>query len=244
MRLIPFVVILQVICLYHAYTNNAAQKWYWFILFLPFLGSVFYLYHHFYSRQNVDDLAVGLKGAVSTNYQVEQLEKQVKFADTVTNKSSLADAYVQLERNREAIELYESCLEGFNENDPDILLKLLEVNYRIKEYEKAVSYGDLLSNDRTFAKSVVKASYAWALFEMKKTDLAEKAFEEMDIQFTNYPQRLEYSRFLHQTDQTEDALNLLEEMMEEYDKMQPKQRQSHKEINRLINDLYNDFKSN
>ncbi|MBL4755785.1 MAG: hypothetical protein JKY52_19605, partial [Flavobacteriales bacterium] len=204
-RLIPFVIILQVVCLYHAYTNHAAQKWYWFILFFPFLGSLFYLYHHFYSRQNIDNLAEGLKSTVSTNYHIEKLEKQVKFADTVTHKSSLADAYAELGRHREAVELYLSCLEGFNEDDPDILLKLVEVNYRMKEFEKAVSYGDLLAHDLTFSKSEVKASYAWALFETKKRDLAEKAFEEMDIQFTNYPQRLKYCQFLHRTGQAKDA---------------------------------------
>src|SRR5688572_17709867 len=94
---------LQGFCLYHAYKNNVEQRWYYLIAFIPLVGCVIYLYHHFYSRRGIENIGQTVKLAVNSNYRIEQLEKTLRFADNVTNRINLADAYVQIGRFEDAI---------------------------------------------------------------------------------------------------------------------------------------------
>src|SRR5688572_31932151 len=90
--------IIQAICLYHAYRHNAEQRWYWFIIFFPGVGCALYVYHHFYSRENVQTIAQSVKEVVNSNYRLEQLEKALRFSDNATNKNNLADTYAHYGR--------------------------------------------------------------------------------------------------------------------------------------------------
>ena len=45
----------------------------------------------------------GLKQVVNSNYRIEQLESAVKFSNSAWNKMDLADAYVAIGRNGEAV---------------------------------------------------------------------------------------------------------------------------------------------
>src|SRR4051812_13448934 len=89
----PFL-ILQAFCLYHAYKNNNQQKWYWIIIFFPVVGCVIYLYDNFYSKHKLQSISEVAKNLVNSNRRIEQLERDVKFNDNVTNKVNLADAYM------------------------------------------------------------------------------------------------------------------------------------------------------
>ena len=88
------ILILQIFCLYHAYKSNSQQKWYWLIIFFPFFGSLLYLFDTFYTRGNIRSLTEGVKGMMNSNYRLEQLERELKFSDNVSNRVNLADAYI------------------------------------------------------------------------------------------------------------------------------------------------------
>src|SRR5258706_14699221 len=78
--------LLQAFCIYHAYKNNADQRWYWFILLFPGIGSAFYLFHHFYNRNNLNTITESVKGVVHSNYSIEQLEEAFRFSDNLRNR--------------------------------------------------------------------------------------------------------------------------------------------------------------
>ena len=110
------ILLLQIFCFYHAYKNNADQKWFWFIIFFPLIGSLIYLYDSFLSHQNIDDISEGVKSTFVSNYKINQLEKQLSHSETVANKKALADEYYMAGNNQKAFELYESCLDGMYNN--------------------------------------------------------------------------------------------------------------------------------
>lgn len=213
------ILILQGFCLYHAYRNNEAQKWYWLILFLPVVGCLIYLYHNFYSRHAVENVAEGVKHLVNSNYGLRKLEKEAKYSGTVTNKTLLADAYTGAGRYKEAIELYESCLTGINTADPALMKKLLKVYFLDKNYERAVACGEKLEREKTFQNSEEKAAYAWSLYFLDQADKAEATFEALDVQFANFEQRLEYCRFLIKLGRAKEAKSKLAQMLEEIEMM-------------------------
>jgi hypothetical protein len=230
--------VLQVFCIYHAYKNNADQRWYWLILLFPLGGSLIYLYHNFANRNTVQTLAEGVKEVVNSNYRTEQLEKALRFNDNVTNKTNLADAYVNLGRYTEAISLYKECLSGFMAEDPELRMKVLQAAFLNRDFDSVMVYGKDLEGEKTFKNSEARISLAWALHYQSRTKEAQKVFEDMNKTFTNYRHRLEYGKFLKETNQLEQLKNILMDLSEEFNHMKGTERKSYRGIMQEARDLY------
>lgn len=222
--------ILQAICIYHAYRNNAEQRWYWFIIFFPLIGCLIYLYHNFYNRNTVQTIAQGMNQAVNSNYRVEQLEKAVRFADNVTNKIRLADEYMNLSRYAEAITLYKDCLNGFMAEDPDLRMKIVQASFFSRDYASAIVYSEGLENDKTFKNSEARIAYAWALHCTQRTPEADVVFKSMNRAFTNYQHRLEYGKFLKELNKLNELKELLGDLTEEFSHMKSGERKLYRNI--------------
>jgi len=233
--------ILQAYCIYHAYKNRIDIKWFYLIFFLPLIGSLIYLYEHVYSKSKVVSVAEGIKGIVNPEYQVDQLLKEAKYADTVTNKTKLADAYFDKDRYHAAIPLYESCLSGFNKDDLGIKEKLIKAYYRVDDYEAAIEHGSDLESNPAFAKSESRVVYAWSLFMLGNVKEAKSHFSSFDLQFENYEHRLEYAKFLMQNREERSAKELLERMQDEIEHMESAERKAKRSYSRRINIMLKDL---
>jgi hypothetical protein len=240
-RFLPLIVIVQVYCLYHAYKNSADQRWFWFIIFFPLLGSIVYLYHHFYSKKNVAVLADGLKGIVNSNHEIEKLEKELKLTDSYTNKMNLAHKYLEMQRTDDAISIFESCLQDARQNKKDIYLPLMEAYYTKKEYQKVTQLGNELENNKELNKSRAKIYLAWSLYHLEKVDDAHRAFKDTDLRFSNYWHRLQFVEFLQKTEQFEDARAILEELNGEFELMTPQERKQNRPVFKEVQLLIKSF---
>lgn len=228
------ILLLQGFCLYHSYKNNTHQKYYWLIIFVPLVGSLVYLYLNFFKKSLIDDLSDGFKGIVNSNYQVEKLERETKFTDTMSNKKYLAIQYLNKGRIKEAIDLLNSCLVGIHNDDQEINRLLLKAYYSQKEYGKCISAGERIKNDYTFTNSDEKALLAWAYYYSGDSDTAESIFKSQDGLFSNYFQRLEYSKYLQHTDRTSEAKRKLAIMIEEIEHMDKYEK---KQKGRIYNEI-------
>jgi hypothetical protein len=229
--------ILQAFCIYHAYRNNVEQRWYWFIIFFPGVGCALYLYHALYSRNNLQKLTESVKDVVNTNYRIEKLEKAVQFSDSTTNKINLADGYVAYGRYEEAIALYESCLIGYMADDPIIRMKILRAFYCNKNFDRAVTMGELLDNDKEFKNAEERIDYAWSLYRLGRTGPARFVFNDMNRSYTNYKHRVEYCRFLLELGEPLEAGELLKDLVQELDHMKGPERRLYRNVIREIREL-------
>ena len=229
--------ILQAFCVYHAYKNNVDQRWYWLIIFFPLIGCIIYLYQNFYNRNTVQTISQGVKEVVNSNYRVEQLEKALRFNDNLSNKVNLADAYVRLGRFEEAIKLYIDCLSGFMAEDPDLRMKVVHTAFLNKDYATSIAYGEMLANEKTFKNAESRIAYAWSLQLTGKKDEAQAVFQDMNKSFTNYVHRLEYGKFLKETNQLENLKELVADLGEEFNHMKGQERRMHRHIVQQIKDL-------
>lgn len=235
-RFFPVVLILQVFCVYHAHKNNAEQKWYWLIIFLPAIGCIFYIYYHFYNRQNLQSVSEGFKNVINSNYEIEKLEQKLKATESNLNKSLLADKYVEIGRYNDAIQQYESSLNSTNYEQLDVVMSLLYAHYLNGDYAVAVGYGEKIEDKKEFAKSKEKVGYAWSLHHLNETGKAEKIFKEMDSSFSNYPQRLEYAKFLSAVERKEEAITFLDGLIVEFGQMSSEERRNKRSILSNINE--------
>jgi len=232
------VLILQAVTLYLVYRNNSEQRWYWFIIFFPGLGSLLYLFDQYYSRKNISSITETLKEVVNTNHKTEQLEKALRFSDNTKNKLNLAAAYMEIGRYADAVNLYQSTLTGFMEDDPGVRMKLLDAHFMAKSYDQAIALGEKLESEKSFKNAESRLSYAWALHYQGKPEAAEKIFQDMNKPFTNFKQRVEYGDFLSTTSRKEEAKVLLETLLEEFEHMSGPERKLHRDVNRAARNLY------
>ncbi|HEX8061320.1 MAG TPA: hypothetical protein VF473_10315, partial [Cyclobacteriaceae bacterium] len=203
---------LQGFCLYHAYQSRTGQKWYYLIIFIPYIGCFIYLYDAFYSRRNVVQVTEALKTAVNSNYRIEQLEKEAQFNNGATNNIRLADAYIEIGRYGEAAELYDNCRVGFLSDDESLQRKLLKARYLNGEYDKCEALGNDLMGVKGFKNSEERIGLALALHKLGKSDEAKQHFEDMNRTFTNYEHRFAYCEFLISTNNLPAAKELASEL--------------------------------
>ena len=206
-------------CLYHAYTSHTERKWFWIIIFFPIIGSLFYLYDTFYSRNNMDNLSEGVKNVFISNYKIDKLEKQLKYSDTVSNKIELADEHFQAGNYDRSLTLYKSCLNGVHKEDSKLLSRILNIFYLKKDYQSAIDYGEQIVDENLFNNSEEKIALAWSYFHLDNYQKSENKFKEMDLRFSNYKQRFEYANFLNLTNRTSESTSKLHELLNEIDAM-------------------------
>lgn len=229
---------IQVFCIYHAYKHKTEQKWFWIIIVFPFIGSCIYLYHHFYNRRNIEGLKEGFKETFIENYTIKKLEKELKFSDTYNNRLLLAKEHVNVGNNHRAIEVLETFCEGSYANDYDLNATLLQANYEIDNFQKAVDYGNKIEDVKEFVNSNFLIAYAWANYRIGQISKADQLFEKIDHKYCNYDYRLEYAYFLNETDRKAVALQKLEDLMEEINEMDSYEKNLNKRAAREIKNLY------
>jgi hypothetical protein len=171
------------------------------------------------------------------------LEKKVKQSDTRQNKINLADEYVKVKRYAEAADLYESSLEDYNHHNVELSRKLVEVMYQLGDYDSAVFYGEEIVDKTDFSNSEQRICYAWALYELDKLALAEENFQEMNQRFTNYLHRIQYAKFLSLTGRTQQGLDLLDELLTEYEQMDSAERKMKRGIQTAIHKMFREIQA-
>lgn len=238
----PILIIgLQVFCLYHAFKNKADQKWFWLIFFFPAIGALIYLYHHFYSKDTVSSITESVKGAINTNYETKKLENQLDFSDTVQNKTNLADKYYDLKRYDEARQLYESCRESFNRNNPEIIQKLVRVYFALKEYNTVIEYSKIIENKTEFIDSDEHIMLAWSYYNEENEEQARQEFKQMDGLFCNYNNRLEYAKFLNLIGEKEAAIDKTEQLLSEINQMTAQEKRGKRVVYKSIRQFHSEI---
>lgn len=232
------IILLHAYCVYHAYRNNARQRWFWLILLLPVVGCVMYLVHTLMGSRISSIPGEQSVEEVVSNYRIEQLKNAVEFNDSVKNKEALADAYVEVGCYTDAIPLYQSCLEGFMADDPAVSMKLLYAYFMIDNYTETISLGEKLDGTKAFRDSDERLAYAWALFYEGHIDRSQVVFADMDRSFTNYLQRFEYCKFLVETGKSDAAKQKLSELLAEFEQMKDSERRHKRSIQRDIKSLH------
>jgi hypothetical protein len=243
-RFLPILFIIQGFCVWHAFSNRAEARWFWIISLLPGLGSIIYLYHHFYNKEHIGVISETVKGAVNSNYRTEQLENELEFSDSILNRSNLWDAYSDSGRYEEAIELYKSCLIDFNSENVDLIKKLVHCYFQLSNFIEVVKFGSRIEDQKGFKYATERIEYAWGLYELNELKNAEKNFKGMDSRYSNYSHRTEFAKFLEVTDRKPEAIEMLEDLLNELDKMNSGELRPWRDDRRSIGLLLAEYKKN
>ena len=204
------ILILQVFCVLHVLNQRKERWWIWLIILVPAIGSIVYIVSEVFRVRDLNNVQREFTQMVNPGSKIKELEKRLAFADTHQNKVALADAYLTTERVEEAIDLYESSLDGLFKDDPHVFAQLVSAYYQICDYEKAIAKARFVLKNKDFQTSRTRLHYALALEKSGNFEAAEKELEAMDTPYAGYENRVAYGQFLIRNHQPEKAISVFE----------------------------------
>ena len=236
--IIHFFLALQIFCIYQAYKHNREYHWYLIILFLPLVGCLIYLYVEFYSRRNLEKVTDTIQNTISTDNRLKKLLRELEFSDTIKNRLAVGDEYMFLGESEKALEYYQSCLKGPHTDDFEILAKVLQAAYTLKNYQRVLQLAEKLKADINWHKSGERVAYAYSLYRLGNESEALAEFEDMDVQYSNYEQRMEYALFLGEKGERDAAKSKLAELLREFDNMDRNEKRFKTEVIKRVKKAY------
>ena len=126
--LVPY--ILQLALIIHCIKTNKPFYWIYLIIFIPYVGGVAYLLVELLpallnSRQ-LRQTGQSIVRTFNPCVTIKKLEEQLENQDTVSNRTALAQAYIEAQQYDKAVPLLRSCLSGPFADDRATLLLLAQ----------------------------------------------------------------------------------------------------------------------
>lgn len=241
------IIAFQGYCIYHLLKNRNSYYWIFAILFLPFIGCVTYLVTQVLNKREIEKtqgkgptVIVPSKKNNSSS-KVKSLELELEFTDTYLNRINLADAYLETNNYKNAIEHYLVALDDKTQNDFYVKARLIKSYYAIKDFDQVIALSHDLESHREYEKSEIPFCLGMALAEKNRVVEAEEQLRIIDRPYSNYIERLALAKFLLHIDKSNAAKELLEELHEEMQNMIPTNKQIYKttilEVEKLKNTL-------
>lgn len=236
-----FIVILQGFCVYQAIKRKSDYYWFFVIIFLPVIGSVIYLITQVFNKKDLDVVQNEIVSAINPSKKVNDLKKQVEFADTFQNRVLLADAMFEMEDYKSGIAEYELAIHGNYKQDSGVVKKLIEGYYQTNQFDKVLFCAEQIQSKADFKGSRSQFLYGLSLEKKERSQEAEENLRPIDQRYSHYEERFVLAQFLIRKGKTVDAKEILQEIMLESKHMSKPNRNTYRgvvnEVKKTLNSL-------
>ena len=214
-----FSIIFQVLFGIHA-VKTGRERWLWIIIFFPGAGClIYFLVEYLPDLQHTpgaQKARKGLMNAVDPGREVRSLQDELERTDSVKNRKSLAEAYINAGRFNEAISLLKSCQSGVNNDDPTIIEGLSLAYFFQQNYEEAQKkliklkeiQGDKQSNE---FKILMARTYE----ELGDNQKALEQYGQLVKLFSGEEARCRYGLLLKKMGRQKEARDVFNEIIKE-----------------------------
>jgi hypothetical protein len=135
------VLLIQLCFAYHCIKTGRARYWLFVILAFPVMGCVLYYFIEVFPSSREGRKAERAAQLIARSFDPDKSLRQhiANFEDcgTVENRVQLARACMRRRMYRQAAELYQSCLTGVHQSDPDIRFGLAHAMLGGSEFKEA-----------------------------------------------------------------------------------------------------------
>ncbi|MBW1296866.1 tetratricopeptide repeat protein [Aquimarina litoralis] len=228
------IIALQVFCIYHVLKNRREYYWYFLILFLPVIGSIIYIVTQVFNKKDLSKVQNEIVSVVNPTKKVNDLRKQVEFADTFQNRVNLGDALYEINDYSSGIGEYEIALNGNYKSDPGVVKKLLKGYYQTNQFDKVIFCAEQISGKPDFKGSQSQFLYGLALEEEGRSEEAEENLKPIDQRYSNYEERYTLAQFLIEKGKPTEAKEILSEILQESQHMSKPNRNRYRGV---VNDV-------
>jgi hypothetical protein len=221
-----FIMGLQAVCVIHCLRKGRETGWIWFIIFVPVIGSIAYIFVEIFNRRDLTGVGAGLGKVINSSGRIRKLEQQLRFSDTFNNRVALADALLAGGQKEKAVAMYESSLTGaFTENEY-VLKQLVTAYFEAGRYNDVITVAKKIYQLPQFTRSHAHVLYAMALETTGNINLAEKEFQVMKGRFANFEARYQYGMLLKRSGRGTEATKIFAEMVEESTQLTSQERRA------------------
>ncbi|WP_438968589.1 hypothetical protein [Nonlabens sp.] len=218
----------QIFCFYHIYKNRNEYYWYAIIFFLPAIGSLIYLFMKVFNSQDAQMIGEEITTTIQPAKRIKDLIEKVKFSDTFANRLALADAYFDKQEYQNAVENYQIILDGAHKNDVYVQEQLVIANYHLGHFDKVIELAKSLRANSEFRASKIIFFLGLSYKALGKLNNAEKHLRALDVRYSNYQERLVLAQFLVDRGKQEEAKELVEELLTEFNYMSNPNKKTYK----------------
>lgn len=209
------VIALQAFCIYHAIKNRSPYYWIFIIFFLSLIGCVIYIITQVYNKRDAEKITSEITNIINPTKKIKDLEKRLEFSESYQNRVNLADAYLEIGDNKNAIKHYKEALDGNFQNDFYVIKNMIEAFNNMGDYKSVVTHAEHIKSHPEFLKSHTQFLYGIALEKEGKLEAAEENLEAIDVRFSFYDERLLYAQFLLNIGKNDKAKDILEALTSE-----------------------------
>lgn len=208
--------IAQIACLVHI--GRTGGNWLWAIpiLLFPYFGILAYFLVEVMNKSGRSAASSGMELAGPANSSVKKLRRELEISPTVENRSKLALALLERGEAEEAVEIYESCLQGVYRDDKNLWYEAAEAYHAAGRDEDALRFLDKL--DQADFRDYRRRRELLRALSLKETGDIEGARELFESLIGNLPSerpRYELAKLLIERGDREAARKLLDEMFNE-----------------------------
>ncbi|RAJ04055.1 hypothetical protein LX64_02932 [Chitinophaga skermanii] len=200
------VIVFQLLFLWHA-LKTQRRDYIWILIFLPVIGGLIYLFKEFIPSVRSSSFSAQMKEFFKPAASIEECQKRVRIADTVTNRLALADAYSKQKQYERAIATTQSCLTDYHAKDPGITLQLARLHFLNNQFEQSIAYFDRIAalNQPMLKKQDDELMYTRALVATGQTARAEEEFKRIIRVHHSIEAMYYYGMFLKKQSRFEEA---------------------------------------
>jgi len=217
----PYFIILLIQFGFAAHVIRSGRSYLWIlpIMFLPLLGCAAYLIFAMLpdaarsapARRFADDVV----NTVDPGRTYREKKRQLEMVGSAQAKREFADECIKRGYFQDAIDLYQSALEGGFENDPALLHGLARARLLAGDGAGAqATYEKLKAADPVAFSADAELDYARALALQGRNDEALLQFEKVLPKYPGEEARCRYAMFLQKLGQKERAQRVFREIVE------------------------------
>ncbi|MFT3700934.1 MAG: hypothetical protein QM802_01080 [Agriterribacter sp.] len=189
------------------------------LIFLPGIGCIIYFIREIWPSLGLGN--AGMNSGSIRNFfpsgRIKELERNLKIADTDTNRLLLAEEYARQQQFEKAMELTGSCLTGIYAKNADMMLSMGRYAFGAGQYTQSLDWLNkaLLEKRNKFDRPEDELLYAKVLHKSGDIARAETAYKKIIQVHHSFEARYYYGLLLKEADRKEEAkkefLTVLEE---------------------------------
>ena len=203
-------------------------------MFLPLLGGIVYLVTQVYNKQDVQKMQSEVTHIINPTKKIKDLEKQLEFSDSYSNRLNLADTYFDFGDYKAAINHYQVTLQDTVQDDTYARQQLIVAYFELKDYQAIIPQAEKILAKEGFQNSKSQFYYGFALYQLGQNKLAEQHLKTIDQPYSNYQERVELAKFYLNNNQENEGITTLQDIAAEADYMtKPNKRLYAKTINEV-----------
>ena len=181
--------VIQVLFAAHAVNTGRDRFWIYIIIFIPGIGCLVYFMTQVLPEIGQNRAVIRTRNSLIKSLdpqrELRRRREELEISDNIDNRLQLADECVEARLYEDAVSLYESCLRGIQENDPDIMLRIAQAHFSANEFQKAKDTLDSLKRlNPDYRSHDGHLLYARTLESLK---LNQEAVREYEILANSYP---------------------------------------------------------